>query len=60
MGWDRANCPPEYLLMRAARYIGVPAWELEERPLYWYKLALACESAEAEAEEEAYKLRRRH
>jgi hypothetical protein len=58
MGWK--NDPPEeYLLIRAARYLGVAPWDLEDRAILWRNLALACESAEHEAEAEALKLRGR-
>lgn len=52
MGW-KSDAPAEYLLIRAARFLGVPPWELETKPIYWRNLALAAESAEGEAEREA-------
>jgi hypothetical protein len=40
---------PEWLpLLQAARYLGVPPWELIEQPDYWMELALTAELAEAE------------
>jgi hypothetical protein len=38
--------PQWYLLIRAARFLGVPPWELADKPLTWYYWALAAESAE--------------
>lgn len=46
--------PPEwYLLIRAARYLGVPPWELATRSTIWRDWALVAESAERWAEAEA-------
>jgi hypothetical protein len=42
--------PQEYLLFRAARYMGVAPWELEVRSVRWLNSALAFESIEAKAE----------
>lgn len=42
--------PNEYRLFRAARYTGVPPWELEQVSSYWMNTAQAFESIEAEAE----------
>jgi hypothetical protein len=58
MGWSK-DVPADYLLARASRYWGVPPWEMEEQSIYWRNLALACESAEHEAEAEALKVRPR-
>lgn len=41
--------PDWYPLIRAARYLRVPPWELRERPVYWHDWALIAESAENEA-----------
>lgn len=35
-----------YLLVRAARYLGVKPWELAEMPVYWRDMALCFDSAE--------------
>jgi hypothetical protein len=51
--------PHDFLLAKAARYWGVPPWEMENQSIYWRNLALACEAAEAEAEAEAFKVRPR-
>jgi hypothetical protein len=40
-----------YLLIRAARYLHVPPWELAQQPIFWRNFAIACLSAENEAEE---------
>lgn len=39
-----------YVLIRAARYLGVPPWELLGRPVFWRDIAIMSESAELEAE----------
>jgi hypothetical protein len=43
--------PPEvggvYALVRAARYLGVPPWELARQPAAWQDLALEFEAGEA-------------
>ncbi|MBX6770885.1 MAG: hypothetical protein IRY83_04115 [Chloroflexi bacterium] len=53
--------PPEwYLLIRAARYLGVAPWELARQSSVWRDWALISQSAEAEAEAEAMKRARSH
>jgi hypothetical protein len=47
--------PDWYPLARAARYWGVPPWELYEQPLYWQVWALTAEAAENEAQDELSK-----
>jgi len=52
----RIGEPPDwYLLIRAARYLGVAPWDLARQPVVWRDWALIAESAEAEAEAEAVK-----
>ncbi len=51
--------PPEYELFRAARYLGVPPWELAQQPVWWMRLALTFEAAEAGAERDKEKSRSR-
>jgi hypothetical protein len=46
-----AKAPPIFLLLRAAKYLGVPPWELAEKPMVWQHYALLMESAEAQANE---------
>lgn len=41
--------PSWYLLLRAARYLGVAPWELADQPVVWARWAWAAESAEATA-----------
>ncbi len=43
--------PEYYGLIRAARYLGVPPWELAEQPIFWQDAALLVEGAELEAQE---------
>lgn len=40
----------EYLLVRAAKYLGVAPWDLAARPVWWQNLALEFEAAEAGAQ----------
>lgn len=43
------SVPDWYELIRAARYLGVPPWELAERPVWWRNRALEAEHAELSA-----------
>ncbi len=54
-GGRRGACPPEYGLVRAARYLGVNPWDLADRPAVWRDWALEFEAAEAWAEAELQK-----
>ena len=45
--------PDWYPLIRAARYLGVPPWELAKQPSMWMTLALMSEKAEVEAADAA-------
>lgn len=45
--------PDWYVLIRAARYLGVTPWELDAQPTIWREWALAAEGAEDEAREAA-------
>jgi len=47
--------PEWYVLLRAARYLGVAPWDLLEQPLAWREWALAAEGAENAAHEAAAK-----
>jgi hypothetical protein len=47
--------PEWYALVRAARYLGVPAWELETRCVKWLHRALTAEHAETWARNQAEK-----
>lgn len=44
--------PDWYTLMRAAKYLGVSPWDLDEQPVYWMERALAAEEAESEVQHE--------
>lgn len=48
--------PDWYLVIRAARYLGVAPWEMLEQPSLWLGWALASERAENEAAAERQKL----
>ncbi len=37
-------------MVRAAKYLGVPPWELLDRPIAWREFALAAENAESKAQ----------
>ncbi len=41
--------PAWYSLIVAARYLGVPPWELARKPVWWMNVALAAQSAENSA-----------
>lgn len=45
--------PDWFSVMRAARWLGVPPWELLHRPRVWMEWALAALGAEAAAERQA-------
>jgi hypothetical protein len=45
------SCPDWYRLLRAAKYLGVPPWELLQQPACWYDWALLAESAEVDAQD---------
>ncbi|MBI4496316.1 MAG: hypothetical protein HY689_00220 [Chloroflexi bacterium] len=47
--------PNWYVLLRAARYLGVAPWDLLEQSAVWQEWALMAESAEAHAQDEAVK-----
>jgi hypothetical protein len=51
MGW----MPDWYPLLRAAKYLNVPPWELLDQPLWWREKALIAERVEAEVENERAK-----
>jgi len=44
--------PDWYPLLRAAKYLNVPPWELLDQPLFWREKALIAERVDAEVEAE--------
>ena len=48
----------DYALVKAARFLGIPPWELERRDTYWRDLALVVENSERWAENELVKRER--
>ena len=46
------NPPDWYPLLRAAKYLGVPPWDLLDRPAFWQRIALDAEWAEGQAADE--------
>jgi hypothetical protein len=54
------ECPPEYPLIAAARYLGVAVWELEERPTAYRDWALVTMEAEARARRDIERRHHRH
>lgn len=38
--------PDWFILLKAARYLGVPPWDLAQKPYWWINIAIAAESAE--------------
>jgi hypothetical protein len=49
------ECPEWYPLFRAARYLGVPPWELAKQPIFFQNCAIEMEAAHIEAENERAK-----
>ena len=49
-GPNHGYIPETYALFRAARYLGVAPWELEQQSVFWLNHALAYEAIENEAE----------
>ena len=49
-GSDVADPPEWYLNMRAARYLGIPPWDIENVAVKWRDMALMSEGCELEAE----------
>lgn len=47
--------PDWYPLIRAARYLGVPPWDLLDQPLLWQHWALMAEMTEGEVQDELAK-----
>jgi hypothetical protein len=45
-----------YSLIKAARYLGVPPWDLARKPVWWMQIALAAESAENAAQHQKRKV----
>lgn len=43
------DAPGWYSLIRAAKYLGVAPWTLEQQPITWMERALVAEGAEHEA-----------
>lgn len=50
--------PNWFPLVRAARYLGVPPWELARQPVAWMSWALTAERAESEGEQIAFEIAR--
>ena len=40
-----------YVVIRAARYLRVPPWELLRQPIFWQNKALESEAIDAEVED---------
>ena len=54
------SIPPVYGYIRAAKYLGVPVWELTERAdgRFWMATAIAIENAETLAQQDLSKRRK--
>lgn len=50
--------PDWYLVMQAAKYLGIPPWELEQAGVFWLWHALGAMSAEGRAREAVEKRER--
>lgn len=48
------ECPDWYPLMRAARWMGVPAWELAEQPQVWTDWALIALAVDEEEKQSGF------
>lgn len=46
MDGQMGECPPWYVVISAARYLGVPPWELLNQPRYWTEWAVEANYAE--------------
>ena len=44
------SVPAWYTILRAAKYLGVPPWDLLDQPAIWLNWALAAENSENLAE----------
>ena len=47
------ECPDWFPLIRAARYLGVPPWELAAMPVCWRNWALIAQDVENTVQKEA-------
>jgi len=52
------EAPVWYSLIQAARYLGVPPWDLARKPVWWMRVALAAQSAENAAGKKSKKVTR--
>lgn len=52
------DCPEWYVVIRAAKYLGVAPWELYAQPRVWMDWALDAISAESKADETRSKHRK--
>jgi hypothetical protein len=43
--------PQWYRLLTAAKYLGVPPWDLAEKPVWWMNIALGAKRAEESAKQ---------
>lgn len=53
------ECPDWYSLIKAAKYLGVPPWELSAQPVAWQRFAESAMNAEAHAQQQQEKRKRR-
>lgn len=42
------ECPDWYPLLKAAKWLGVPPWELVDQPQVWMEWALIADAAESD------------
>lgn len=52
--------PLWYRVIRAAKYLGTPPWDLADQPVTWLEMAEAAQSAEAAAQKSAEQRAKRH
>jgi hypothetical protein len=41
------ECPTWYSLIQASRYLHVSPWDLARQPIWWMRIALTAQNAEA-------------
>jgi hypothetical protein len=54
---EMGDMPEWYITIQAAKYLGVPPWDLADRPMAWQEWAVAARNAEAAAEADNRKQR---
>lgn len=53
------EAPSWWHLIQAARYLRVAPWDLARQPVWWMRIALAAQSAEAREQKRAIEAKKR-